>query len=137
MMEVKGRGSDNCGIPCFKAALVARVQQGLADDDALGRVAGLFSLMADPMRLRIVLALTEAPELCVCDVANVLGLSMPATSHHLRRLREAGLVTFRNDGKMAWYRLLDPFAAGLAAQARVWARSTAVEMSREAQACCL
>lgn len=135
MTEVK-TPADCCAVPCFKEELVARLRAGLANDPALPRISALFALLADPMRTRIVLALSDTEELCVCDVANVLGLSMPATSHHLRRLREAGIVTFRNDGKMAWYRLLDPFAAGLAAQARVWARrSTEAKVTVESGCC--
>lgn len=95
----------------------------LPTDVALRSLSGFFGLLADPMRLRIVLALVTAEELCVCDVANVIGLSMSATSHHLRKLREAGIVTYRNDGKMAWYRTRDGFAAGLVVQAQVWSRN--------------
>lgn len=134
MMETKS--ADSCAVPCFKEELVARLRADLPAEPVLAKMAGLFALVGDPTRLRIVLALADADELCVCDVANVVGLSMPATSHHLRRLREAGLVTFRNDGKMAWYRLLDPFPAGLAAQARVWARSSTATKACEDAACC-
>lgn len=134
MMETKS--GDCCAVPCFKEELVARLRAAMPEEPVLARMAGLFALVGDPMRFRIVLALTDADELCVCDVANVVGLSMPATSHHLRRLREAGLVTFRNDGKMAWYRLLDPFPAGLIAQARVWARSSTAAKTYEGAACC-
>jgi len=128
--------TDCCAIPCFKEELVARLRAGLADDASLGRASAFLGLLGDPMRLRIVLALSDTAELCVCDIANVLGLSMPATSHHLRRLREAGVVTFRNDGKMAWYRLLDPFAAGLAAQARVWAHMSIEAKVSAEPGCC-
>lgn len=135
MMELKA-AADCCAVPCFKEQLVARLRAGLTDDTSLARISSFFALLGDPMRLRIVLALSDADELCVCDVANVLGLSMPATSHHLRRLREAGLVTFRNDGKMAWYRLLDPFPAGMAAQARVWAKTSTGAKACAEPGCC-
>lgn len=134
MIEVTARAtSDCCSVPCFKEEEVARVRAALPADGELAAIGSLFALLADPMRLRIVLALSNAEELCVCDVANVIGLSLSATSHHLRKLREAGIVTFRNDGKMAWYRLLDGFPVGLALQARVWRRQGA---STKAQAGC-
>ena len=138
IMEMTPPAPDCCVVPCFKEEVVARIKANLPEAPQLAQVATLFALLGDPMRLRIVLALADTDELCVCDVANVLGLSMSATSHHLRRLREAGLVTFRNDGKMAWYRLLDPFAAGVVAQARVWARPNTSTNARacEADGCC-
>jgi ArsR family transcriptional regulator len=91
----------------------------MPSDEELQRLAGLFGLLADPTRLRIIGALTSGEELCVCDVSHVLGLSLSATSHQLRKLREAGCVTFRNDGRMAYYRLRDDFLAGLMAQGRL------------------
>ena len=56
-------------------------------------IARMFGVLADVTRLRILGALSSGEELCVCDVANVVGLSLSATSHQLRKLREAGAVT--------------------------------------------
>ena len=64
----------------------------------------------DPVRLR------EGEELCVCDVAHVLGMSVSAASHHLRKLRDLKLLKYRTDGKMAYYSLRDKFAAQLVAR---------------------
>ena len=130
MMEMT-TAPDVCSVSSSREDVVERIRSNLAGDETdLTRITGLFALLGDPMRLRVVLALTDSKEICVCELATVLGLSMPATSHHLRRLREAGVVAFRNDGKTVWYRLSDPFPAGLVAQARVWARaSTNVKMS--------
>jgi DNA-binding transcriptional ArsR family regulator len=111
---------DVCDVPCYKAELVARLQGQAPADATVAGVAQLFALLADPTRVRVLAALgSGGEELCVCDVANVVGLTISATSHQLRKLREAGIVTVRNDGRMAFYKLSSGFAAGLLAQARI------------------
>lgn len=110
---------DSCSVPCYKTDLVERLRSALPSDAKVGEIAGLFSLLGDPTRLRILSALSSGDELCVCDIANVVGLSLSATSHQLKKLREHQLVSFRNDGRMAYYQLRDGFAAGLIAQVRV------------------
>ncbi len=109
--------SDLCNVPCFKEELVARVKRELPSDDALETAQVLFAALADRTRLRILHALLVADELCVCDVAHVLDMSVAAVSHHLRKLRQLGILKLRNDGKMAYYALQDRFAAGLVTQA--------------------
>jgi len=69
--------------------------------------------LADRTRLRILQALADDEELCVCDVAHVLGMSVSVASHHLRKLRDLRLLKYRNDGKMAYYSLRNRFAAKL------------------------
>jgi DNA-binding transcriptional ArsR family regulator len=113
---VAGGCGDLCNVPCFKSDLVARLRQGMPSDEALEQARTQFAALADRTRLRILHALTEADELCVCDVAHVLGMSVAATSHHLRKLRELRILRHRNDGKMAYYALQDRFAAQLAAR---------------------
>ncbi len=107
--------SDLCNVPCFKQDLVARVKRALPSDRALDDARTLFAALADRTRLRIIHALA-AEELCVCDVAHVLDMSVAAVSHHLRKLRQLGILKLRNDGKMAYYALGDRFAAGLVTQ---------------------
>lgn len=77
----------------------------------------VFAALADRTRLKILHALRRGDELCVCDVANVLGMSISAASHHLRKLRDLKILKYRNDGKMAYYSLRDRFASELATQA--------------------
>ncbi len=108
---------DLCNVPCFKAELVARVKRELPSDGALEEARVLFAALADRTRLRILHAMLSADELCVCDVAHVLSMSVAATSHHLRKLRQLGILKLRNDGKMAYYALRDRFAADLATHA--------------------
>lgn len=80
------------------------VKASLPEDKDLRQTAALFSVLADPSRLKILLALSHH-ELCVCDVSHVIGLSISATSHQLRILRNLNLVHYRNDGKMTYYTL--------------------------------
>ncbi len=87
----------------------------LPSDASLEEARVLFAALADGTRLRILHALTRADELCVCDVAHVLGMSVASTSHHLRKMRDLNILKHRNDGKMAYYSLRDRFAAELAA----------------------
>lgn len=93
-----------CAVPCFKEKLVTEIKGWLPDDSEVRRVAALHGALADPSRLKILLALSRG-ELCVCDVSHVVGLSISATSHQLRLLRNLNLVSYRNDGKMAYYSL--------------------------------
>jgi ArsR family transcriptional regulator, lead/cadmium/zinc/bismuth-responsive transcriptional repressor len=71
------------------------------------RLAAYFKLLGDPGRLRIVYTLLEAGELCVGDLAEMLGFSESATSHQLRQLRTSGLVRSRKDGREVHYRIAD------------------------------
>lgn len=61
--------------------------------------------LADPTRLTLAGALGEGEELCVCDLAWILGRSQNLVSHHLRTLRSCGLVSSRRDGKLVMYTL--------------------------------
>jgi DNA-binding transcriptional ArsR family regulator len=108
---------DLCGVPCFKEDLVKHIRASLPLDDAVDAARVMFAALADGTRLKILYALRDGEELCVCDVAHVLGMSVSATSHHLRKLRDLKILTYRNDGKMAYYSLRDRFVAELARQA--------------------
>ena len=110
--------ADQCNVPCFRADVVTRLKEQSLPEEELHGLARLFGLLADPTRLKIIGALASGEELCVCDVSNVLGLSLSATSHQLRKLRDAGAVAFRNDGKMAYYRIQNVFLAELMLQAK-------------------
>ena len=77
----------------------------LAWDMALG-LGELFRILGDPTRIRIMDVLARA-ECCVCDLAEILGMSQSAVSHQLRLLRNNHLVKYRRDGKMVYYTLDD------------------------------
>lgn len=93
-----------CAVPCFKVDLVKEFKAALPGDLNVRNAADLFGALADPSRLKILLALSH-DELCVGDVSHVVGLSVSATSHQLPLLRNMSLVNYRTDGKMAYYSL--------------------------------
>src|SRR5690606_895726 len=72
----------------------------------------LFKALADENRTQI-LYLLSFQELCVCDIADVLEMSLPAVSHHLRLLKAMRLVTYRREGKQVYYSLADDHIVGL------------------------
>ncbi|MDO5602846.1 MAG: metalloregulator ArsR/SmtB family transcription factor [Oscillospiraceae bacterium] len=75
-------------------------------DETLYDLAELFKVFGDSTRVKILYALFEA-ELCVCDMAQLLGLTQTAVSHQLRVLKNNKLVRFRRDGKTVFYSLSD------------------------------
>jgi DNA-binding transcriptional ArsR family regulator len=94
-----------CNVPCFEKEKVARVKAALVEEEKhLPELAELYTLLGDKTRLKILFALAQG-ELCVCDIAHVLDLSVAATSHQLKRLRDRGWLHMRNDGKMVYYKL--------------------------------
>lgn len=87
---------------------VRAVQAALPSDELVEELAdGVFGLLADQNRLRILMSLLEGGELCVCDLAASTSTSESATSHALRLLRAHRVVKARRDGRMAYYSLSD------------------------------
>lgn len=82
--------------------------RGLSADDA-GRLAALLSLLADPVRSRVLYALDEVDELCVGDLALALDATEDAVGYGLKILRTAGLVATRKQGRVVFYRLAAGF----------------------------
>lgn len=82
--------------------------RGLSADDA-SRLTSLLSLLADPVRVRILYALDEVEELCVGDLALALGATEDAVGYALRLLRTAGMVATRKAGRVVYYRLAAGF----------------------------
>ena len=103
---------DSCGVVVVHLEAVQRARSTIPDPQEIRRMADLLMLLANPTRLRILLALLSidevvTPELCVCDLAIVSSASKSMTSHQLRLLRTAGLVALRRDGKLSFYHLVD------------------------------
>lgn len=88
------------------AAVVTDVLARLRDGDTLTRMSNLMRVIADGTRMRILAAL-DVREICVCDLAAILGMTKSAVSHQLRVLREEDLVRFRRDGRTVYYSLAD------------------------------
>lgn len=94
--------------PVDQARVAAARADALSVSDA-GRLAGLLGLLADPVRSRILFALLAAGELCVGDLALALDVTEDQVSYAVKMLRLAGLVSFRKDGRVVFYRLGDGF----------------------------
>lgn len=93
-----------CTVTCFNVDRVNEIKRLLPSEREIEELSTLYSTLGNGTRLKIIFALAKG-ELCVCDVANVLGLSLPATSHQLKSLYEHKLLKYRNDGKMVYYSL--------------------------------
>ena len=100
--------ADACSVECLHPEAIRPLLGRSLGKDGARAVGELFATLADPSRARIVhlLAIAEQ-ELCVCDVALVLGMSVSALSHQLRFLRERGAVERRKVGRIVYYRLID------------------------------
>jgi DNA-binding transcriptional ArsR family regulator len=97
-----------CDVRVVDRERVASVRAALPAADLIDVLAdGVFAVLADAGRLRLLIALLEGGELCVCDLAAVAGLSESAASHALRLLRAHGVVKVRRAGRMAFYSLTD------------------------------
>jgi DNA-binding transcriptional ArsR family regulator len=97
-----------CDVRVVDRERVASVRAALPAGDLIDVLAdGVFAVLADAGRLRLLIALLEGGELCVCDLAAVAGLSESAASHALRLLRAHGVVKVRRAGRMAFYSLTD------------------------------
>ena len=106
-MRAKRSPKDMCQIFCFNEAVVNRLRANLPAEEDLNRAAERFSTMGSRTRLLMLYCLSQADELCVCDIATSLRMNLSTVSHQLRVLRSAGLVRFRNEGKITFYRLAD------------------------------
>jgi ArsR family transcriptional regulator, lead/cadmium/zinc/bismuth-responsive transcriptional repressor len=103
---------DACDIYCFNEEKVNRIQSDLENVNISG-VSHIFKALADENRAKIFYALCQDEELCVCDIANIIGTSVATASHHLRTLHKQGILKYRKEGKLAFYSLDDNHIKGL------------------------
>jgi DNA-binding transcriptional ArsR family regulator len=99
----KGDEDLRCDVQVVNPERVAAVRRRLIGGGEAEQVADVFKILGDPSRCRLVFALIEAAEICVCDLAATLEMSESNVSHHLRVLRSHGLVRYRREGKMVYY----------------------------------
>lgn len=85
---------------------VTQLEEAMPAEDLLYDLADLYKIFGDSTRIKILFALFPR-ELCVCDIAQLLGMSMSAISHQLRVLKQAKLVKFRKAGRSVLYALAD------------------------------
>ena len=108
---VKEQAAETCNVPCFNEGLVRKLKRELPSEEELADAVSLFAALNDRVRLKILYALRNGDELCVCDFAHILGITVSTASHHLRKLRDLRILKYRNDGKMAYYSLRDGAAS--------------------------
>lgn len=108
------RRSDTCSVPQVDSAAVSAALAARSDSVVVDRACSAFSALGDPTRFRLLEALLDG-ELCVCDLAEVVGVSQSAVSHQLRLLRDRGLVAFTREGQRVVYRLADAHVRDLIA----------------------
>lgn len=97
---------DTCEIYCYDEEKVNRIQGNLQTVD-ISSVVQMLKAIADKNRAKITYALCQDDELCVCDIVNIIGVTVANASHHLRTLHKQGIVKFRKEGKLAFYSLDD------------------------------
>lgn len=113
-MTKKQSEKDVCEVYYVNTESVKDVAAQMTSDDEILVMAETFGLLSDPTRLRVVQALSHG-ELCVCDLATLLGARRSAVSNHLRLLRGMRLVNYRREGKLAYYSLADDHITDLLA----------------------
>ena len=97
---------DSCEVLYVDEAKVAAVRGVMKPEAVFASMAEIFKALSDPTRVKVLYALSQR-ELCVCDMANLLGKSASTVSHQLRLLRHMKLVKFRKAGKIVYYSLDD------------------------------
>ena len=95
-----------CETQCVHEDIVEKVKKLLPDEEAIYDLADLFKMFGDTTRMKIMYVLLES-EMCVCDIAEILGMTQSAISHQLRILKSSKLITSRREGKSVIYFLAD------------------------------
>jgi DNA-binding transcriptional ArsR family regulator len=95
-----------CEVTCIHERKVASARRAMKPEATLFKLAATFKALGDPTRTRVISALLQE-ELCVCDLASLIGISQSAISHQLRVLRDLNLVKYRKEGRIAYYSLDD------------------------------
>jgi DNA-binding transcriptional ArsR family regulator len=107
--------TDRCDCNVIHEDVIARVRNLMPEDEILLNLADMFKVFSDSTRVRILCALQHS-EMCVCDIAALLGMTKSAISHQLRSLRQTRLVKYRKDGKVVYYSLDDEHVGSIFAQ---------------------
>lgn len=95
----------------------SKINQDLIEFKNFNKMSELFKIFGDQTRLKILFVLFEK-EVCVCDIADIVGMQQSAVSHQLRVLKQANLVKYRRDGKTIYYSLSDNHVKTIFAQAK-------------------
>ena len=99
-------GVERCDYSHVHQEIVDKVECTMPEDEILYDLAELFKIFGDSTRIKILYVLFES-EMCVCDIAKLLGMTQSAISHQLRALKQSKLVKYRREGKTVFYSLAD------------------------------
>lgn len=102
----KRPGAPGCEYMHVHEEIVAQVNRAMPKEETLFDLAELFKIFGDSTRIRILYVLFES-EMCVCDIAQLLGMTQSAISHQLQVLKKSKLVKYRREGKTVFYSLAD------------------------------
>lgn len=105
-MPQKKHDAESCDCQIIHNAVIERVRGKMPREEELGSLSALFKLFGDSTRVKILFGLSEE-EMCVCDIAALLGMTVSAVSHQLRVLKQGRLVRSRKAGKSVFYSLDD------------------------------
>lgn len=107
MSQIPNQPADLPLSACFNSDLVGMVRASMASTDEIEDMSNIFKAASEPLRVKILYSLVEADELCVCDIAAVIGATQSAVSRQLRFLREHGIVRPRKAAQLVFYSLQD------------------------------
>lgn len=108
-------GVERCDFIHAHPEVVESVRGALPGDGVLRDLAELFKIFGDATRVKILYVLLEA-EMCVCDIAQLLGMTQSAISHQLRVLKQSKLIKNRREGKTVFYSLADAHVRAIISQ---------------------
>ncbi len=117
LLDVAREEVDVCTENCVHQDKLDLLNDTMPDEEELYDLAEFFKIFADSTRIRILFVLFETP-LCVCDLAEALGMKQPAISYQLRILKQARLVKSRREGRTVYYSLSDDHVRGIIAMGR-------------------
>ncbi len=105
-MKLYEKNAPSCECEEIHEELIEKRRGEMPDESTLYDLSDFFKILGDSTRVSILFAIDGEP-MCVCDIANLLGMTKSAVSHQLKILRQSDLVTYRKSGKNVFYTLAD------------------------------
>lgn len=105
-MRIYEKAAPSCECEELHSEVIEKRRAEMPDESTLYDLADFFKILGDSTRVSILFAIDGDP-MCVCDIANLLGMTKSAVSHQLKILRQSDLVTYRKSGKNVFYSLAD------------------------------
>ncbi len=106
VINMENNNIEVCNCTIIHEDIINKVKEAIPEEETLYDLADLFKVLGDSTRIKVLWALAEA-EMCVCDIAALLGMTQSAISHQLRVLKQARLVKYKRNGKVVYYSLDD------------------------------